>query len=173
MDADINTIRETLEAKPTEELRQLCQAEGQTTWSPEAMEAMRQILVSRGETGLKRQPLPLLSKLPLWAELAVLLGSIFVLWLTGNILILALIFMVMVFAKFKVIRLIEYSLWFALSFAIKAYVDVLWSLARPWVDILWSLAQQVRGVESWSKKAGARSNLSPNSARPNGGSDNR
>ena len=56
----ITTIRKTLEDKPTEELRRLYEARDQTAWSPEAFEAMRQILARRGET----VPLPSQGPLP-------------------------------------------------------------------------------------------------------------
>src|SRR5690242_14418445 len=50
MDLDlIATIRRTLGAKPTEELRREYEARDPGAWSPEAFEAMRQLLAERGE----------------------------------------------------------------------------------------------------------------------------
>jgi hypothetical protein len=49
-------IRATLEAKSTDELRQVYASGDRAVWSPEALEAMRQILIDRGETGLAPPP---------------------------------------------------------------------------------------------------------------------
>lgn len=48
----VAAIRKTLEAKPTDELRRTYEARDQNVWSPEAFEAMMQLLAERGETGL-------------------------------------------------------------------------------------------------------------------------
>jgi PAS domain-containing protein len=47
----IARVRETLEAKSTAELRQAHEARDESVWSPEAFEAMRQILAERDEAG--------------------------------------------------------------------------------------------------------------------------
>jgi hypothetical protein len=49
----ITTIRKTLEAKSTEELRRSYEAQDQAAWSAEAFEAMRQLLAERGERDLR------------------------------------------------------------------------------------------------------------------------
>jgi hypothetical protein len=47
----IAKVRVTLEGKTTAELRQAYEARDQSAWSPEAFEAMRQILAEREEAG--------------------------------------------------------------------------------------------------------------------------
>jgi Leucine-rich repeat (LRR) protein len=52
----IAAIRDRLAARPTDELRRIYDARDLSTWSPEAFEAMRQLLITRGEVGLKPPP---------------------------------------------------------------------------------------------------------------------
>jgi hypothetical protein len=52
----IAEVRQTLEAKPTADLRQAYEGRDQSAWSPEAFEAMRQILAERGEPGFGPAP---------------------------------------------------------------------------------------------------------------------
>ena len=55
----IAEVREALETKTTAELRQAYESRDNSSWSPEAFEAMRQILAERGAAGFgqpSRQP---------------------------------------------------------------------------------------------------------------------
>src|SRR5262245_58032221 len=60
----VASIRRSLEAKPTPELRLAYQSGDQAIWSPEAFEAMHQILSERGEVGLRDPQAPLPQRPP-------------------------------------------------------------------------------------------------------------
>ncbi len=59
MDRELSeSIRSNLEAKSSDELRQAYRTHDEAAWSPEALEAMRAILIRRGETDPGPLPFP-------------------------------------------------------------------------------------------------------------------